>query len=105
LTGADAAAYEALTGIAPASALYDAQAYDAGNIVVKALKSLSSALATNTITQTRSAIVSYLHANTFEGVTGKIAFQANGNLVGTGKGNIGIYQITGKDLPTKKTCY
>ena len=105
LTGADAAAYEALTGIAPAAALYDAQAYDAGNIVVTALKSLSASLATNTITQTRSAIVSYLHANSFEGVTGKIAFQANGNLVGSGKGNIAIYQITGKDLPTKHACY
>jgi len=106
LTGATAAAYEALSGIAPAAALYDAQAYDAGNIIVAALKSIGvTALGTNTITQTRSAISAYLHANTFDGVTGKIAFQANGNLLGTGKGNIGIYQITGKDLPTKKTCY
>jgi branched-chain amino acid transport system substrate-binding protein len=106
LTGATAAAYEALSGIAPESALYDAQAYDAGNIIVAALKSIGvTALGTNTITQTRSAISAYLHANKFDGVTGKIAFQANGNLVGTGKGNIAIYQITGKDLPTKKTCY
>jgi len=106
LTGATAAAYEALSGIAPESALYDAQAYDAGNIIVAALKSIGvTALGTNTITQTRTAISAYLHANKFDGVTGKIAFQANGNLVGTGKGNIAIYQITGKDLPTKKTCY
>jgi len=106
LTGATAAAYEALSGIAPESALYDAQAYDAGNILVAALKSIGvTALGTNTITQTRTAISAYLHANKFDGVTGKIAFQANGNLVGTGKGNIAIYQITGKDLPTKKTCY
>jgi len=106
LTGATAAAYEALSGIAPESALYDAQAYDAGNIIVAALKSIGvTALGTNDIKTTRSAISAYLHANKFDGVTGKIAFQANGNLVGTGKGNIAIYQITGKDLPTKKTCY
>ena len=102
LTGTLAKQYKKLTGIEPAAALYDAQAYDAGNILVAALQKISL---TGGVSAIRPAIISYLHSGSWSGVTGKIQFQANGNLVGTGKGNIAIYKVTGKKLPTAHSCY
>ena len=102
LTGTLAKQYKKLTGIEPAAALYDAQAYDAGNILVAALQKISL---TGGVSAIRPAIISYLHSGSWSGVTGKIQFQANGNLVGTGKGNIAIYKVTEKKLPTAHSCY
>ena len=102
LTGTLAKQYKKLTGIEPAAALYDAQAYDAGNILVAALQKISL---TGGVSAIRPAIISYLHSGSWSGVTGKIQFQANGDLVGTGKGNIAIYKVTGKKLPTAHSCY
>ena len=97
LTGALAAQYKALTGIAPASALYDAQAFDAANMIIQSMLKIKLAGGLPLI---RYNLKNELHAITYKGVTGTIHFQSNGNLTGTGKGSIAIYQVTNAALPT-----
>jgi branched-chain amino acid transport system substrate-binding protein len=72
-------AYKAMFGVDPA--IYSAEAYDATNFVLAALKSG----ATST-----SALNSYLANNTWTGITKTIKFQTDGNISG---GTIYIYQV------------
>jgi branched-chain amino acid transport system substrate-binding protein len=62
-------------------AIYSAEAYDATNFVLAAIKSGAT---------TATAINSYLAANSYAGVTKTIKFQANGNVSG---GTIYVYKV------------
>jgi branched-chain amino acid transport system substrate-binding protein len=73
------AAYRAQFGVAPA--IYSAEAYDATNAVLQALK------AGNT---TATAINTYLATINYQGITKAIKFQSDGNIVGS---TIYIYQV------------
>jgi len=76
-TGSLASAYQKLTGQKASAAEYAAQAYDAANAIIKALKLSSSA---KTLKAIRAGIVANLHKVSFQGVTGPISFAATGNL-------------------------
>jgi branched-chain amino acid transport system substrate-binding protein len=73
------AAYRASTGTAPA--IYSAEAYDATNFVLAAIKSGAV---------TPAAINNYLANNSYQGITKTIKFQPNGNVTG---GAIYVYQV------------
>ena len=66
------AAYRAAFGTPPA--IYSAEAYDATNFVLAAIKSGAT---------TPAAINSYLGSNTYVGITKTIKCQSNGNIGGT----------------------
>jgi branched-chain amino acid transport system substrate-binding protein len=72
-------AYRGAFGTAPA--IYSAEAYDATNFVLAAIKAGDA---------TTSAINSYLGSNSYTGVTKTIKFQPNGNVSG---GTIYVYQV------------
>ncbi len=81
LTGNLASEYQAQNGAPSAStATYAAQAYDATNMIIAAIKA-AYAGGTTTASALRPALITGLHALTYVGVTGKIKFQPNGNLV------------------------
>jgi branched-chain amino acid transport system substrate-binding protein len=73
------AAYRAQFGTAPA--IYSAEAYDATNAVLQALKSGST---------TSAAINTYLATINYQGITKAIKFQPNGNIVGS---TIYVYKV------------
>jgi branched-chain amino acid transport system substrate-binding protein len=73
------AAYKAMFGTAPA--IYSAEAYDATNFVLAAIKSGAT---------TPSAINSYLANNSWTGITKTIKFSSDGNISG---GTIYVYQV------------
>jgi branched-chain amino acid transport system substrate-binding protein len=75
-TGKLATAYKKLTGTKASTAIYAAQAYDGTNAIIKALLTVKS----TKVSKLRSGIVTALHKVSFTGVTGKISFQADGNL-------------------------
>ena len=72
-------AYQQMFGTPPA--IYSAEAYDATNFVLAAIKSGAT---------TPSAINDYLAANSYPGITKTIKFQSNGNVSG---GTIYVYQV------------
>lgn len=72
-------AYTAMFKTAPA--IYSAEAYDATNFVLAAIKAGST---------TPSAINDYLAANSFTGITKTIKFQADGNIAG---GAVYMYKV------------
>ena len=74
-------AYRAAFGVAPA--IYSAEAYDATNFVLAAIKSGAT---------TPTAINSYLGSNSYTGITKTIKFQPDGNVSG---GTIYVYQVKG----------
>ncbi|MDE3203818.1 MAG: branched-chain amino acid ABC transporter substrate-binding protein [Acidobacteriota bacterium] len=73
-------AYKAAFGTAPQ--IYSAEAYDATNFVLAAIKSGAT---------TPSAINSYLGSNSYTGLTKTIKFQSNGNISG---GTIYVYKVS-----------
>ena len=74
-------AYKAMFGSAPA--IYSAEAYDATNFILAALKAGDT---------TTSAINSYLGSNSYVGITKTLKFQSDGNVTG---GTIFMYQVKG----------
>lgn len=72
-------AYKSMFGVPPA--IYSAEAYDATNFVLAALK------AGNTTT---TAINSYLGSNSWNGITKTLKFQSNGNVSG---GAVYMYKV------------
>ena len=72
-------AYKSMFGTAPA--IYSAEAYDATNFILAAIKSGAT---------TSSAINSYLSSNSYQGLTKTIKFQPNGNISG---GTIYVYKV------------
>jgi branched-chain amino acid transport system substrate-binding protein len=83
-------AYRAAFGVPPA--IYSAEAYDATNFVLAAIKSGAV---------TPAAINSYLASNSYAGVTKTVKFQPNGNV---GGGTIYVYQVkSGKIVQTTTT--
>jgi branched-chain amino acid transport system substrate-binding protein len=72
-------AYQAAFGSPPA--IYSAEAYDATNFVLAAIKSGAT---------TTSAVNSYLGSNSYSGITKTLKFQSDGNVVG---GTIYVYQV------------
>jgi branched-chain amino acid transport system substrate-binding protein len=72
-------AYKAMFGVAPA--IYSAEAYDATNFVLAALKAGST---------TASAINGYLASNSWTGVTKTLKFEADGNIAG---GTVYMYKV------------
>jgi ABC-type branched-subunit amino acid transport system substrate-binding protein len=79
-------------GVTPDKALYATQAYDATNVILAALQKIKPS--TN-LTTVRSELIAALHKTTYMGVTGKISFQSDGNLAGSGKGGMDYYQVQG----------
>jgi len=78
-------------GTASSAALYAPQAYDATNVIIAAMQ---KATLTGSLESKRIAIRDALHKISYKGVTGTIAFQSDGNLVGSGAGQISFYQVT-----------
>ena len=72
-------AYKAMFGVDPA--IYSAEAYDATNFVLAAIKSGAT---------TSAAINTYLANNSYTGITKTVKFQSNGNVSG---GTIYVYQV------------
>ena len=84
------AAYQAQIGSAPE--IYSAEAYDATNAVLQAIKSGAT---------TASAINTYLSTIDYTGITKTIKFQPNGNIYG---GTIYVYKVeSGKLVQTGTT--
>jgi len=79
-------------GVTSGKALYAPQAYDSVTAIINALKTVSIKASVNTI---RKSLISALHKVSFQGITGHIAFQSDGNLAGSGKGQIDYYQVQG----------
>lgn len=86
-TGKMASEFTALTHVKASVAIYAAQAYDAANAIIKALVMDKK---TASIPTLRKETVASLHKVSFVGVTGPIAFQADGNL----KDDTGEVQIS-----------
>jgi branched-chain amino acid transport system substrate-binding protein len=76
-TGKLATQFKALTHIKASTAIYAAQAYDGTNAIIKSLLALKGV---TKVSKLRSGVVAQLHKVNFEGVTGRISFQADGNL-------------------------
>jgi branched-chain amino acid transport system substrate-binding protein len=88
-TGSKAKAFKSLTGIKASIAIYAAQSFDAANAIIKALVADK---ATTSIPTLRKETVASLHSVSFTGVTGPIAFQADGDLV-VDKGSVQISEV------------
>jgi branched-chain amino acid transport system substrate-binding protein len=88
-TGAMATAFTKLTGVKASVAIYAAQSYDAADAIIRAL---GAAAPSSTIATLRSETVTGLHAVSFTGVTGPIAFQTDGNLK-IDKGSVQISEV------------
>ena len=78
-------------GVTSANALYAPQAYDATNVIIAAMQKVSL---TGSLEAKRIAIRDELHKISYKGITGTIAFQSDGNLAGSGAGQIDFYQVT-----------
>ena len=70
-------------------AIYAAQSYDAADAIIRAL---GAAAPSSSIATLRSETVTGLHAVSFTGVTGPIAFQTDGNLK-IDKGSVQISEV------------
>jgi branched-chain amino acid transport system substrate-binding protein len=81
LTGKLATQFKALAHFPAKDAAYAAQAYDATNMVIASLKKAWNSK--STVKKLRPALISQLHKLTFNGVTGKLSFQSNGDLNAT----------------------
>lgn len=88
-TGKMAAAFTKLTHTKASIAIYAAQSYDAANAIIKALVADKK---TTKISTLRKETVASLHKVSFVGVTGPIAFQADGNLK-VDKGAVQISEV------------
>ena len=77
-------------GVTSSAALYAPQAYDATNVIIAAMV---KAKLSGSLELKRIAIRDALHTITYKGITGTIAFQSDGNLVGSGAGQIDFYQV------------
>ena len=77
-------------GVTSSTALYAPQAYDATNVIIAAMV---KAKLSGSLEIKRIAIRDALHTITYKGITGTIAFQSDGNLVGSGAGQIDFYQV------------
>jgi len=76
--------------VTSSAALYAPQAYDATNVIIAAMV---KAKLSGSLEIKRIAIRDALHTITYKGITGTIAFQSDGNLVGSGAGQIDFYQV------------
>ncbi|MDE3139727.1 MAG: ABC transporter substrate-binding protein, partial [Acidobacteriota bacterium] len=79
-------------GVTSGKALYAPQAFDSVSIILAALAHVNIKAP---ISKIRASLIPQLHKTTLKGVTGTIAFQSDGNLVGAGKGQIDYYQVQG----------
>ncbi len=77
-------------GVKSSTALYSTQAYDATNVIIAAMSKIKWS---SDIQLNRIAIKNALHKTSYKGVTGTIAFQSNGNLAGSGAGQVNFYQV------------
>lgn len=77
-------------GVKSSTALYSTQAYDAANMIIG---SMSKIKWSNSLELNRIAIKDQLHMTTYKGVTGTLKFQSNGNLAGSGAGQVNFYQV------------
>jgi len=77
-------------GVTSSAALYAPQAYDATNVIIAAMV---KAKLSGSLEIKRIAIRDALHTITYKGITGTIAFQSDGNRVGSGAGQIDFYQV------------
>jgi branched-chain amino acid transport system substrate-binding protein len=62
-------------------AAYDAYSYDAANVIIKAIISVAKSMGVDKVTTTagKQAIIAAVAKTNFEGVTGTVAFDANGD--------------------------
>ncbi len=79
-------------GVTSAKALYAPQAFDATSIIIDALARVNTKMPVNKI---RASLIPELHKISLKGITGMIAFQSDGNLKGSGAGQIDYYQVQG----------
>jgi branched-chain amino acid transport system substrate-binding protein len=81
-------------------AAYDAYAYDATNVIINAIVTVAKEKGAATITspESRDAIIAAVAATKTEGVTGAIAFDANGD---TTNKAISLYVVAGGKWTTK----
>jgi len=90
LTGKLATAYQKLSHFPAKGALYATQSYDATNIIIAAMQKISLK---GSVSLIRYNLKNELHKITYKGLTGTIKFQTDGNLVGSGSGQINFYQV------------
>lgn len=80
-----------------AIAAYDLQSYDAANAIIKAIVSVAKTMGADKVTTTdgKKAVIAAVAASDFDGVTGKVQFDANGD---TTNKAISVYVVddTGK---------
>jgi len=98
-TGTLAKSYQALTGQKASAAEYAAQAYDATNAIIAALKTAASK---GSLKAVRAGIVSGLHSVSFKGVTGTISFGSNGNLKDD-TGSVSVSQVQNGNITSLTT--
>ena len=79
-------------GVTSGKALYAPQAFDSVSVILAALAHVNIKAP---ISKIRASLIPQLHKTTLKGITGTIAFQSDGNLVGAGKGQIDYYQVQG----------
>ena len=77
-------------GVTSGNALYAPQAYDSTNAIIRALLKVSTKVSVGKI---RASLIRAIHSVDFAGITGTIAFQSDGNLKGSGAGQIDYYQV------------
>ena len=90
LTGKLAVAYQKLAKFPAKGALYATQSFDATNMIIAAMQKISTK---GSLALVRYSLKNQLHKTTYKGLTGKLKFQSDGNLVGSGKGQINYYQV------------
>ncbi len=90
LSGKLAAEYTKLSKFKASTALYASQSYDATNIIITALAKIKL---TGSLATIRYNLKNQLHRTSYKGITGTIKFQSDGNLVGSGKGQIDFYLV------------
>ncbi len=88
-TGKLASEFTKVTKVKASIAIYAAQSYDAANAIIKALVADKK---TSSIGTLRKETVASLHKVNFVGVTGPIAFQADGNLKDD-KGEVQVSEV------------
>jgi branched-chain amino acid transport system substrate-binding protein len=74
-------------------AAYDAYSYDAANVIIKAIISVAKSMGASQVTSAagKKAIIAAVAATNFDGVTGHVQFDANGD---TTNKAITVYQVT-----------
>jgi branched-chain amino acid transport system substrate-binding protein len=84
-------------------AAYDAYSYDAANVIIKAIESVAKEMGAAKVatTEGKQAIIAAVAKTDFEGVTGKVQFDANGD---TTNKAITVYEVgaDGKWAPVAK---